>query len=85
MFSLVGKEMFQVGGKSATITIEGEGLSFVYSLTINGQTLKQYIESHNKQMRTWLPSIAGQSHRIVLGTFRNEFGKLVWPVFCLFL
>lgn len=69
MFSLIGKETFLVGRKSATITIEGEGLSFTYILTINGQTLKQYIEAHNKQMRTWLPTIAGQLHRIVLGTF----------------
>lgn len=72
MFSLVGKESFKVGDKPATITIESEGLSFIYSLGVNGQTLKQFVESQNKQMRTWLPVIRGEPHRIILGM------ELVW-------
>ncbi|XP_003384385.1 PREDICTED: fas apoptotic inhibitory molecule 1-like [Amphimedon queenslandica] len=68
MFNLVGKETFKIGGKSASILIQSEGLSFTYSITVNGQTLKKFIETQNKHTRTWLPIVKGEPHRIVLDT-----------------
>lgn len=67
MFNLVGSENFRVSDKLATVTITSEGLSFVYSLEVAGKALKTFIETNNKQMRTWLPEVAGDNHRIVLG------------------
>ena len=67
MFNLVGKETFKIGEKFASIMIQSEGLSFTYSITVNGQTLKKFIETQNKHTRTWLPTVKGEPHRIVLG------------------
>ena len=67
MFNLVGSENFRVSDKLATVTIASEGLSFVYSLDVAGKALKKFIETSNKQMRTWLPEVSGDKHRIVLG------------------
>ena len=42
---------------------------FEYVLTIDGKSLKKFVEVQAKNTRVWLPSIAGGSeHRIVLGT-----------------
>lgn len=67
MFSLVGSENFKVSTMAAKITIESSGLTFYYTLCIGGQTLKKFIETQSKQTRTWLPTLAGEGHRVVLG------------------
>lgn len=67
MFSLVGKESFKIGEKAASVIIESEGLSFTYSIGVNGQTLKKFIETQNKHTKTWLPYVKREPHRIVLG------------------
>ena len=67
MFSLVGSENFKVSKMAAKITIESSGLTFYYTLSIGGQTLKKFIETQSKQTRTWLPTLAGEGHRVVLG------------------
>jgi hypothetical protein len=72
MFTLVGEEDFRVGDKPGTIVIESEGLSFTYSLRVDGQTLEHFIEAQNKQTRTWLPIIDGEKHRIVLDTKKMD-------------
>ena len=67
MFNLVGKESFKIGEKAASVIIESEGLSFTYSIGVNGQTLKKFIETQNKHTKTWLPYVKREPHRIVLG------------------
>ena len=67
MFSLVGSERFQISNKLATIIFESAGLAFYYTLCIDGQSLKQFIETQKKHTRTWLPTVAGENHRVVLG------------------
>lgn len=69
MFSLVGQESFKISGKPATVTIESKGFTYYYTLSVCGQTLKQFIETQNKSTRTWLLSVRGESQRIVLGLF----------------
>lgn len=66
MFNLVGRESFKIGDKSAIVTIESEGLSFIYSIKVGGQTLSKFMEIQNKHTRTWLPIVGGEPHRIVL-------------------
>ena len=68
MFSLIGSETFRVGGKHATITIDGEGLLFRYTIQIDGKSLESFVKDMNKQTRTWFPKIGGTTHRIVMGT-----------------
>ena len=49
--------------------ISSNAMSFEYVLTIDGKSLKKFVEVQAKNTRVWLPSIAGGSeHRIVLGT-----------------
>lgn len=68
MFRLVGSENFKIGKRHAEITITSLGLSFEYVLTIDGKSLKKFVEVQAKNNRVWLPRIgAGRSeHRIVL-------------------
>ena len=67
MFSLVGSESFRVNGKPATITIESKTFSFIYTMTINGKSLKQFVKAQNKNTRTWLLNLKGERHRVVIG------------------
>lgn len=68
MFRLVGSEAFRIGKRHAEITITSLGLSFEYVLTIDGKSLKKFVEVQAKNNRVWLPRIGGRSeHRIVLG------------------
>lgn len=69
MFSLVGTEKFKVSKKAAEISIESSGLTFHYTLRIAGQTLEKFIEAQNKHTRTWLPTVGGEDHRVVLGMY----------------
>lgn len=69
MFRLVGSEVFHIGKnkKVAEITISSKGMSFEYGLTVDGKPLEKFVQVHAKNTRTWLPSINGTDHRIVLG------------------
>lgn len=71
MFRLVGCEYFSIGKRSAEINIMSNGLSFEYVLTIDGKSLKKFVEAQIKNTRVWLPRIDGSSHRVVLGQFEN--------------
>lgn len=69
MFRLVGTECFKIGKRVAEITISSNGLSFEYVLTIDGKSLKKFVEVQAKNTRVWLPKIRGKAeHRVVLGT-----------------
>lgn len=53
----------------AEITISSNGLSFEYVLTIDGKSLKKFVEVQAKNTRVWLPRVnEGSEHRVVLGT-----------------
>lgn len=68
MFRLVGSECFKIGKRIAEITITSNGMSFEYVLTIDGKSLKKFVEVQAKNTRVWLPRInEGSEHRVVLG------------------
>lgn len=70
MFKLVGKETFHVGNMNtkATINIEAvSGFTYEYTLEINGQSLKKYMENRSKVTSTWLLNLDGIDCRVVLG------------------
>ncbi|XP_051762287.1 fas apoptotic inhibitory molecule a isoform X4 [Ctenopharyngodon idella] len=69
MFKLVGKETFHVGGTDtkATINIDAvSGFAYEYTLEINGQSLKKYMENRSKVTSTWLLNLDGIDCRVVL-------------------
>ncbi|XP_016387882.1 fas apoptotic inhibitory molecule 1-like [Sinocyclocheilus rhinocerous] len=69
MFKLVGKETFHVGGTNtkATINIDAvSGFAYEYTLEINGQSLKKYMENRSKVTSTWLLNLDGIDCRVVL-------------------
>ncbi len=68
MFRLVGSETFNIGKRVAEISITSTGMSFEYVLTIDGKSLKKFVEVQSKNNRVWLPKIGGVGeHRVVLG------------------
>ena len=67
MFKLVGRESFVVGSRAAEVRIISRGLGFEYELCVDGKSISKFVETHNRNTRTWLPIIGGQPHRIVLG------------------
>lgn len=70
MFKLVGKETFHVGDTNtkATINIDAvSGFAYEYTLEINGQSLKKYMENRSKVTSTWLLNLDGIDCRVVLG------------------
>ncbi|XP_062852869.1 fas apoptotic inhibitory molecule b isoform X1 [Trichomycterus rosablanca] len=69
MFKLVGKETFPVGctGTKATINIEAlTGLSYEYTLEINGKSFQTFMDNWAKTTKTWLLKLDGADCRIVL-------------------
>ncbi|XP_030643120.1 fas apoptotic inhibitory molecule a [Chanos chanos] len=69
MFKLVGKETFNVGNADtkATINIDAvSGFAYEYTLEINGQSLKKYMENRSKVTSTWLLNLDGIDCRVVL-------------------
>lgn len=83
MFKLVGKETFHVGGTDtkATINIDAvSGFAYEYTLEINGQSLKKYMENRSKVTSTWLLNLDGIDCRVVLGKkyliigYANKYG-----------
>lgn len=67
MFRLVGSESFKISKRTAEISILSNGISFEYVLTIDGKSLKKFVEIQAKNTRVWLPKISEGSHRVVLG------------------
>ena len=66
MFSLVGKEDFKLSGKKAEIIIDSHGWDFEYTLRVEGKNLKKFLQNRMKNTRTWLPTVEGEPHRVVL-------------------
>ena len=67
MFQLVGKERFDVSGTKACIHIDPKGMSYEYWLEIGGKSLEKFIEQRRKSCKTWIPTVKGNYHRVVLG------------------
>lgn len=70
MFKLVGTETFRVGLSKtrATISIEAAcGLSYQYSLLVDGRSLQDFTNNRAKTTKTWDIHVDGTDHRIVLG------------------
>ncbi len=81
MFRLVGCENFMIGKRSALISISSNGLTFEYVLTIDGKSLKKFVEAQNKNTRVWLPELSGCGHRVVLGMLAIAYMYMcVFPV-----
>jgi len=69
MFRLVGRETFTIGKQKlpAHIDINAvSGLAYEYTLTIDGKSLKKFLENKEKTSRAWTLKIAGTDTRIVL-------------------
>ena len=66
-FKLVGSEQFCIGSHVGEVTIACSGMTFEYTLSVDGRSLKRFIEAQAKNTRTWLPEIWGEPHRVVLG------------------
>ncbi len=66
MFRLVGSQQFLIRQKQAEISIKAKGMSFEYTLEIDGKSLKRFIETQARNTRTWLPTVRGERHRVVL-------------------
>lgn len=65
-FKLVGKESFTIGKHRANILIETNGLNYNYTLEVDGKSFKRFVENRNQVCRTWIPTVNGKSHRVVL-------------------
>ena len=72
MFSLVGKEDFILSGKKAEIIIDAQGWNFEYILRVEGKNWKKFLQTRKKNTRTWLPTVDGASHRVVLEVDKME-------------
>lgn len=66
-FKLVGSEQFRIGSHVGEVAIACSGSTFEYTLSVDGRSLKRFIEAQARNTRTWLPEIGGEPHRVVLG------------------
>ncbi|XP_066101578.1 fas apoptotic inhibitory molecule 1 isoform X1 [Saccopteryx bilineata] len=69
MFKLVGKETFYVGTAKTKATINIDAVTdfaYEYTLEINGESLKQYMEKRSKTTNTWVLQLDGEDFRVVL-------------------
>merc|ERR1711879_396661 len=77
MFKLVGQEAFKFGARenshSGVIQIEAVGgFSYQYSLIIDGQSYKKFLEKITKIQKTWILPVDGKMYRIVLEKDKME-------------
>lgn len=68
LFKLVGHENFKIGNSNCSIIIyPAKGLSFEYSLIVNGKQYKKFKENQSKILKTWTVDIDEEPTRVVLG------------------
>lgn len=68
MFKLVGCQDFTVGKQNikARISIDAcSGFAYEYTLSINGKSLKKFLENKSKISKAWALTISGKETRIV--------------------
>ena len=82
MFKLVGEETFQIGDLLGVIKIDPHGMfNYIYSLSIDGKTLKKFTENQSKICNTWLVSLPPDgTFRVVLRQFFLNVIKSYLPV-----
>lgn len=69
MFRLVGRESFTIGKQQlpAHIDINAvSGLAYEYTLTLDGKSLKKFLENKEKTSKAWTLKVGGVDTRIVL-------------------
>lgn len=67
LFKLVGHENFKIGNGNCSVIISpAKGLSFEYSLIVNGKQYKKFKENLSKILRTWIVDVDGEPTRVVL-------------------
>ncbi|GFR19834.1 fas apoptotic inhibitory molecule 1 [Trichonephila clavata] len=67
LFKLVGHENFKLGNNNCSIVIyPAKGLSFEYSLIVNGKQYKKFKENQSKILKTWIVDVDNEPTRIVL-------------------
>ncbi|CAG9540254.1 unnamed protein product [Cercopithifilaria johnstoni] len=67
MFSLVGKEVFNIGKLKCVINVEVCGtFLYQYTLEVNGKSYDKFREEVAKKLKTWTTILDGQETRICL-------------------
>lgn len=69
MFRLVGRETFTIGKQklSGHVDIDAaSGLAYEYTLSVDGKSLKKFVENKEKTSKAWTCQIVGVDTRIVL-------------------
>lgn len=68
MFSLVGKEVFNIGKYKCAINVEAlETFLYEYTLEVNGKSYEKFREEVAKKLKSWTAILDGQETRICLG------------------
>uniref|UniRef100_A0A915PR21 Fas apoptotic inhibitory molecule 1 n=1 Tax=Setaria digitata TaxID=48799 RepID=A0A915PR21_9BILA len=67
MFSLVGKEIFNIGKLKCAISVEALGtFLYEYVLEVNGKSYDKFREEIDRKLKSWITIIDGQNTRICL-------------------
>ncbi|VDM16375.1 unnamed protein product [Wuchereria bancrofti] len=67
MFSLVGKEIFDIGKFKCVINVEALGtFLYEYTLEVNGKSYEKFREEVAKKLKSWTTILDGQETRICL-------------------
>ncbi|VDK85977.1 unnamed protein product [Litomosoides sigmodontis] len=67
MFSLVGKEVFNIGKYKCAINVESlETFLYEYTLEVNGKSYEKFREEVAKKLKSWTAILDGQETRICL-------------------
>ena len=67
MFKLVGQEQFTIGKNKFVIIIDSAtGLSYEYTLQVNGKSYEKFCENQSKILQSWTFSIGSTDYRVVL-------------------
>ncbi|XP_014230674.2 fas apoptotic inhibitory molecule 1 isoform X1 [Trichogramma pretiosum] len=67
MFRLVGDEIITFGDTKFHIRVDPiPGLKYSYSLWVNGESYKNFIQSQNQVLETWCAQVGPDEYRIIL-------------------
>lgn len=68
MFSLVGKEIFNIGKFKCAINVEALGtFLYEYTLEVDGKSYDKFREEIARKLKSWTTTVDGQKTRICLG------------------
>ncbi|XP_076240374.1 fas apoptotic inhibitory molecule 1 isoform X1 [Calliopsis andreniformis] len=67
MFQLVGDEVFTFNDNKFVIRVDPiPGLKYSYTLWVNGNSYRNFVQSQSKILETWLANVGNDEYRIVL-------------------